>query len=153
MLLLSLTRAHSIYLFICLSICLTLFLCLCATCASNPQFTTPSWTTEELLETAASVGVRRAVLISHGGIYGFDNSYMIESARAYPEQLRVVGAIDVDTLTPAEVEAAMWELLPQRVTGFRTYPAQNALPLCLYVFVFVCVFLHLNFWRRNRATV
>ncbi len=85
----------------------------------NPSFTTASWTTEELLGTAAAVGVRRAVLISHVGIYGYDNRYLLESARAYPEQLRVVAAIDVDTLNPPEVEAKMWELLPQQVTGFR----------------------------------
>ena len=64
---------------------------------------------------------------------------------AHPEQLRVVGAIDVETLSPAEVEAAMWELLPQRVTGFRTYPGQDALLLficrsvCLCVCVSVCL--------------
>lgn len=87
--------------------------------AHNASFTTPSWSTQELLQTAASVGVRRAVLISHGGIYGFDNAYMIESARRYPDQLRIVAAIDVDTLSPSEVEKAMWELLPQWVTGFR----------------------------------
>lgn len=65
------------------------------------------------------MSVRRAVLIAHGGIYGFDNTYMIESAAAYPDQLRVVAAIDVDKLSPEDVEAAMWDLLPQRVTGFR----------------------------------
>jgi predicted TIM-barrel fold metal-dependent hydrolase len=90
------------------------------TLENSGSFTIPSWTADELLETAASVGVGRAVLIAHGGIYGWDNSYMIESARAYPDQLRVVGAIDVDTLSPSEVESAMRELLPlQRVTGFR----------------------------------
>ena len=44
--------------------------------AEDGSFTTPSWTAEELLAAGAEVGVRRAVLISHGGIYGFDNSYM-----------------------------------------------------------------------------
>ena len=44
--------------------------------AEDGSFTTPSWTAEQLLDAGAEVGVRRAVLISHGGIYSFDNSYM-----------------------------------------------------------------------------
>ena len=107
--------------------------------AEDGSFTTPSWTAEELLTAGAEVGVRRAVLISHGGIYSFDNSYMcaalpppclphtlmrvpagrLDAAAAHPEQLRVVGAIDVEHLPPTEVAAQMRELLPRRVTGFR----------------------------------
>ena len=47
--------------------------------AGAAGFTVGSWTAEELLEGGAECGVLKAVLISHGSIYGFDSSYMTDS--------------------------------------------------------------------------
>src|SRR5688572_5330144 len=40
----------------------------------------PSFTTEELIETASKQGVSRVVLIAHNIYYRYDNSYMIDAA-------------------------------------------------------------------------
>lgn len=54
----------------------------------------PSFTTEELLKTARPLGVDRVVLIAHTKYYVYDNSYMIDAAKAYPGVFSVVGALD-----------------------------------------------------------
>ena len=82
-------------------------------------FTVGSWTAEELLEAGAACNITKAVLISHSSIYGFDNSYMIDSVARYPGKFRCVGGIDHDELPPEAVEAAMRSMLGQGVTGFR----------------------------------
>ena len=42
-------------------------------------FTVGSWTAEELLEGGAECGVAKAVLISHGSIYGLGWPWAVES--------------------------------------------------------------------------
>ena len=79
----------------------------------------PSFTAEELIEMATSVGVSRVVLIGHGSYYKTDNSYLLDAARRYPQRFRVVAIIDD---TAAHPDKLMRELLPQRVTGFRISP-------------------------------
>ena len=79
----------------------------------------PSFTAEELIETAKAEGVDRVVLIQHHIFYGWDNSYMIGTARRYPGKFRVVGMVDDTTRHPDQV---MRKLLKQRVTGFRITP-------------------------------
>jgi predicted TIM-barrel fold metal-dependent hydrolase len=79
----------------------------------------PSFTAEELLKLAATEGVTRAVLIQHHIYHGWDNSYLIDAARRYPERFRVVGMVDD---TQPHPDALMRTLLPQQVTGFRITP-------------------------------
>lgn len=79
----------------------------------------PSFTAEELLETAKRENVDRVVLICHHPYYGFDNSYLIDTAAKYPQAFRIVGALDE---SKPQADARMRELLTQRVTGFRITP-------------------------------
>jgi predicted TIM-barrel fold metal-dependent hydrolase len=81
--------------------------------------TVASWTAEELLKGLRQCGVQRAVLISHGSIYGFDNSYLIDSVARYPHRLRCVAGIDHDSCLPDTVESTMRSMLVRGVTGFR----------------------------------
>ena len=76
----------------------------------------PSFTTEELLETAHAEGVGRVVLIQHHTYHGFDNSYLIDAAHHHPEVFRIVGMVDDLKSRP---DRAMRRLFKDRVTGFR----------------------------------
>jgi predicted TIM-barrel fold metal-dependent hydrolase len=79
----------------------------------------PSFTAEELLDVAHTNGVGRVVLIQHHPYYGWDNSYLIDAARRYPDTFRVVGM--VDNFAP-DAAKTMEKLLAERVTGFRITP-------------------------------
>lgn len=76
----------------------------------------PSFTTEELIETAHKNGISRVVLIQHHTYHGWDNSYLIDAARRHPGRFRVTGMVD-DTKPHPDV--AMRDLLKQHVTAFR----------------------------------
>jgi predicted TIM-barrel fold metal-dependent hydrolase len=79
----------------------------------------PSFTAEELLEMAHPVGVGKVVLIQHHGHHGWDNSYLIDAARRYPDAFRVVGMVDNLSDKPGQ---QMRDLLPKKVTAFRITP-------------------------------
>ncbi|MGE0759457.1 MAG: amidohydrolase [Pirellulaceae bacterium] len=79
----------------------------------------PSFTAEELLAIARPERVERVVLICHHPYYGYDNSYLIDSAARYPEAFRIVGALDE---RQPQVASRMREMLKQRVTGYRITP-------------------------------
>lgn len=79
----------------------------------------PSFTAEELLATARPSGVERVVLIQHHIYHGWDNAYMIDAARRYPQVFRVVGM--VNDLEP-DPDKKMKQLLKNKVTGFRITP-------------------------------
>lgn len=79
----------------------------------------PSFTAEELIKQAKAENVDRVVLICHNPYYGFDNSYLLDSAAKYPQIFRIVGALDDRQPQP---DARMRALLHQRVTGFRISP-------------------------------
>lgn len=81
-----------------------------------------SFTTEELIATAAKEQVDRVVLIAHNVFYGFDNTYMLDAVKQHPGKFRVVGMVD-DAAPHPEVE--MKRLLPLGVTGFRIVPARR----------------------------
>ncbi|MBO9604249.1 MAG: amidohydrolase [Novosphingobium sp.] len=51
-------------------------------------------TVERLLEEMDATGVDRAVLVQRGSIYGFDSSYVCDSAARFPERLAAVCSID-----------------------------------------------------------
>ena len=76
----------------------------------------PSFTAEELLAVAKPEGVGRVVLIQHHTYHSWDNAYLIDAAKRFPDTFRVVGMVD-DTQPHPDVE--MRRLLPLRVTGFR----------------------------------
>lgn len=75
-----------------------------------------SFTAEEALALMKPFGVNRVVLIQHHIYHGWDNTYLIDAARRYPDAFRVVGMVDD---TQPHPDATMRKLLPQRVTAFR----------------------------------
>ena len=82
----------------------------------------PSFTSAELMEVARPQGVDRVVLIAHNIYYGFDNRYLVDAAKRYPETFRVVGMVD-DSKPHPDVE--MRRLHTQHVTGFRITPFRS----------------------------
>lgn len=77
-----------------------------------------SFTAEELQEHMKTAGVNRVVLIQMS-FYGYDNRYMLDCIRRYPEVFRGVAVIDQNAKNPEE---EMARLKPLGVTGFRIYP-------------------------------
>jgi predicted TIM-barrel fold metal-dependent hydrolase len=94
-----------------------------------------SFTAEQLLAICRPAGVGRVNLIQMsyycpkdefiGKGYGFDNAYMLDMIKLYPE--RFVGTAIVDPLGPHPDEA-MRALLPKRVSAFRIVPNYSKLP-------------------------
>jgi L-fuconolactonase len=61
-------------------------------------------TAERLLRMLDDNEVERAVVVQRAYIYGFDNSYVVDAAAAYPDRLRAVCMIDaLDDDAPAQV--------------------------------------------------
>ena len=58
-------------------------------------WTVESWTGQDLLAAAAPSGVNRAVLIGHGLIYGYDNSFMLHEFAEQPERFRIVAQVQL----------------------------------------------------------
>jgi predicted TIM-barrel fold metal-dependent hydrolase len=78
-----------------------------------------SFTPEELFKLAEPVGVGRVVLIQHSVYHLFDNSYLIDCAKAMPGRFSIVGMID-DTKPHPDVK--LKDLLPLGVRGLRITP-------------------------------
>jgi predicted TIM-barrel fold metal-dependent hydrolase len=83
-----------------------------------------SFTAEELLGHCRPAGVGRVNLIQMV-FYGFDNSYMLDMIKLYPD--RFVGTAIVDPLGPKPGES-MRELLTKGVRAFRIAPNYSKLP-------------------------
>jgi predicted TIM-barrel fold metal-dependent hydrolase len=61
-----------------------------------------SVTVEALIAMMDAHAVTRACLVQRGHVYGYDNSYIIDSARAFPDRLHPVVILDTqDPATPA----------------------------------------------------
>lgn len=58
-------------------------------------------TAESLLASLDRAGVRHALLVQRGSLYGFDNRYVCDSARRYPQRLAAVCSIDASAADPA----------------------------------------------------
>ncbi len=78
----------------------------------------PSFTAEELLALCRPAGVGRVNLIQMS-YYEFDNSYMLDMIKLYPD--RFVGTAIVDPYGP-HPDQAMRSLLPKGVRAFRIAP-------------------------------
>ncbi|MBX6312617.1 MAG: amidohydrolase [Isosphaeraceae bacterium] len=83
-----------------------------------------SFTAEELLAICRPAGVGRVNLIQMS-FYEFDNSYMLDMIKLYPD--RFVGTAIVDPLGP-DPGRAMQELRPKGVRAFRIQPRYSRLP-------------------------
>jgi predicted TIM-barrel fold metal-dependent hydrolase len=84
----------------------------------------PSFTAEELLAQCRPAGVGRVNLIQMS-FYQFDNRYMLDMIKLYPD--RFVGTAIVDPLG-ADPGKAMEELRPKGVRAFRIHPQYSKLP-------------------------
>ena len=62
-------------------------------------------------------GVERACLVQRGHVYGYDNSYIIDSAAKYPERLHPV--VILDTQDPDTPEVYRNMVKTEGVSGFR----------------------------------
>jgi predicted TIM-barrel fold metal-dependent hydrolase len=83
-----------------------------------------SFTAEELLAQCRPAGVGRVNLIQMS-FYGFDNRYMLDMIKLYPE--RFVGTAIIDPLA-ADPGRAMRELAPRGVHAFRIQPSYSKQP-------------------------
>ncbi|MFO0950672.1 MAG: amidohydrolase family protein [Isosphaeraceae bacterium] len=83
-----------------------------------------SFTAEQLLAICRPAGVGRVNLIQMS-YYEFDNSYMLDMIKLYPE--RFVGTAIVNPLGP-DPGAEMKALLPKGVRAFRIHPSYSKLP-------------------------
>ncbi|HWL09292.1 MAG TPA: amidohydrolase family protein [Planctomicrobium sp.] len=81
-----------------------------------------SFTPEELFAECRPQGVTRVVLIQMS-FYKFDNSYMLDAIRQYPDAFRGVAIVDEKQ---ANVGDTMKELAKSGVTGFRLYATKPA---------------------------
>ncbi len=84
----------------------------------------PSFTAEQLLATCRPAGVGRVNLIQMS-FYRFDNRYMLDMIKLYPD--RFVGTAIVDPLGESP-DRAMLDLKPKGVRAFRIAPNFSKLP-------------------------
>ena len=73
---------------------------------------------EDILRLARPSGVNRVILVQMS-YYGFDNSYMVDVIRRFPQTFRGIAVIDWRERNPA---ATMKELAKEGIRGFRIYP-------------------------------
>lgn len=76
-----------------------------------------SMTAEELLALMDQHQVAQACLVQRGHVYGYDNSYIIDSAARYPDRFHPV--VILDTQDPATPGRYRQMVRDQRVAGFR----------------------------------
>lgn len=77
----------------------------------NPGDLDDPMTVERLLSDMDEAGVSRAVLVQRGSIYGFDSSYVCDSAARFPDRLAAVCSIDA---TKADCGAKAHEWVEKR---------------------------------------
>jgi predicted TIM-barrel fold metal-dependent hydrolase len=75
--------------------------------------------TESLLALADAAGVRALALVQAISCYGFDNRYVLDSARAHPERTIAIGALRPDD--PNAVAALRHDVLDGGARGVRLF--------------------------------
>lgn len=83
----------------------------------------PSFSDEELLALARANGVDRVVLIQHAPLHGYDNSYILDCAKAHPGVFSVVAMIDERL---PRVGERLGDLAKQGTRGIRIGPTNHA---------------------------
>ena len=81
-----------------------------------------AWPLENIIEVMDKCGIDRGVLVQTS-MYSFDNRYILDCARRYPDRFRLVGLVDPRAGT---VEADMESLAGQGVRGLRLGPKLRA---------------------------
>nr|WP_166179943.1 amidohydrolase family protein [Altererythrobacter segetis] len=80
----------------------------------RPDFTV---TAEALLKLMDRHGVDHACLVQRGHVYGYDNSYILDSARRFPDRFHPI--VILDTQDPATPDAYRRMVREDGVAGFR----------------------------------
>lgn len=83
----------------------------------NPGDLADPMTVERLLADMDATGVAKAVLVQRGSIYGFDSSYVCDSAARFPDRLRAVCSIDA-TAADCAAQVRHW-VTERRAAGVR----------------------------------
>jgi len=69
---------------------------------TRPPVPPMTFPVERLVEAMDATGVDRACLVQRATLYGYDNSYALDSVAAYPERFRSVAVLDAeDPAAPA----------------------------------------------------
>jgi L-fuconolactonase len=80
---------------------------------------------EGVIEALDAAGIAKAVVVQASTVYGHDNSYVVDSVRAYPQ--RLVGVYSIDALAPDAVKGIdHWEA--QGLHGFRLFTTGTTMP-------------------------
>src|SRR4029079_17100023 len=74
----------------------------------------------DMVKADAEAGVTQAVLVQASSAYGFDNSYVTHSVKAYPDRFTGVFSIDV---VAADAVAKMKHWMAPGLPGLRNSPA------------------------------
>jgi L-fuconolactonase len=85
----------------------------------------------DLLALMSQCGVDRAVVVQGVGAYGYDCAYAIDAVRTYPERLRLVGAIDMDSDDPSLAFAALSQAAGEVLCGVRLFGVMGYEPTWL----------------------
>ena len=80
----------------------------------RPDFTV---TAEQLLQMMDENGVAHACLVQRGHVYGYDNSYILDSADRYPDRLHPI--VILDTQDPETADTYRRMVRDNGVVGFR----------------------------------
>ncbi len=80
---------------------------------------------DELLRELDASGIARAVVVNASSVYGFDNSYVADSAAAHRERIAAVGSIDLLDARGPEL-ATRW-VRERGLAGLRVYAAGSQL--------------------------
>jgi predicted TIM-barrel fold metal-dependent hydrolase len=84
---------------------------------TRPPVPPMTFPVERLVDAMDAAGVARACLVQRATLYGYDNSYALDSVAAYPERFRSVAVLDAqDPAAPIELARLVRE---HRLAGLR----------------------------------
>ncbi|MYW01897.1 amidohydrolase family protein [Streptomyces sp. SID3343] len=87
----------------------------------SPWFRADDVGTLDLLAALDSGGVERAVVVQAVGAYGYDCAYAIDSVRAHPDRLALVGSVDMDAADPARALSVLAHEAGELLRGVRVF--------------------------------
>jgi len=91
--------------------------------ATKADMKPATFTADELLAVVKPNGVERVVLIQHAPLHGYDNSYILDCAKARPGTLSVVAMINERT---PNLKERLGDLRDQGARGIRIGPTKHA---------------------------
>jgi L-fuconolactonase len=83
-------------------------------------------TAEQLVEKMDEAGIAKAALVQASTAYGYDNSYVLDSAQRYPERFVAVGCID--PLAAGATEVVRTAATTPRFAGIRLFTTGSTMP-------------------------